>query len=293
MPTMMAPEYYIFTGRAGERIPYEATHVLIDKSLNFVPANACQYHRNIQELICHDGVEKIEHHACFGCTSLRRVIMPGVKVIEAWAFYDCMSLTYIECSKLEKIGERAFNCKSLSSIELPSTKIVGPHQFAGCTNLTSVNFGKDLETIKYKSFFFCWSLERIAVPLKDGIFADDSVFHHCAKLNHVDLVGGVHETVAALLLEEWKDDMNKETELINQILDATSVGNICKAGGKAEAIRKWIRKFLHKYIYYKSEHRRYVNEAADTLKLTLPHDIVLKNILSFVELPSDTSEGED
>ena len=271
MPTMMAPEYYVFTGRAGERIPYEATHVLIDKSLNFVPANACQYHRNIQELICHDGVEKIEHHACFGCTSLRRVIMPGVKVIEAWAFYDCMSLTYIECSKLEKIGERAFNCKSLSSIELPSTKIVGPHQFAGCTNLTSVNFGKDLETIKYKSFFFCSSLEHIAVPLKDGIFADDSVFHHCAKLNHVDLVGGVHETVAALLMEEWRNDMNEEIDAINQILPNTPAGTnqYGDYGEKAQAIRTWITSVLRKIIHYKAEHRRKLSEAAAILQSAL------------------------
>ena len=290
---MMAPEYYTFTGRDGEVIPDHITHVRMAKALKFVRARALFQHPNIREVICHDGVEKIERKAFYNCPRLRRVIMPGVEEVEKNAFYYCTALTYIECSELEIIGEHAFQwCISLRSIDLPSIKIVEKMAFS-CTNLTNVKFGKDLESIRENAFFGCPSLERITLPLKDGIIIDDATFQRCVKLNHVDLVEGVHETVAALLLEEWKDDMNKETELINQILDATSVGNICKAGGKAEAIRKWIRKFLHKYIYYKAEHRRYVNEAADTLKLTLPHDIVLKNILPFVELPSDTFVGED
>ena len=114
---------------------------------------------------------------------------------------------------------------------------------------------------------------------------------------HVDLVGGVHETIAGLLMEEWKHDMSREIDAINQILPNAPAGECiglhAPLGEKAEAIRTWIRSVLHKYTHYKSEHRHYVNEAAAALKLTLPHDIVLKNILPFVELPSDTSEGED
>ena len=117
----------------------------------------------------------------------------------------------------------------------------------------------------------------------------------CFNLQHVDLIGGVHETVAALLLEEWKNDMNGEIDSINQILPNAPAGEcrpFATLGEKAEAIRTWISSVLRKYTHYKSEHRRCVNEAAATLKLTLPHDIMLKNILPFVELPSDTSEGE-
>mmetsp|Transcript_4871 Transcript_4871/g.7988 ORF Transcript_4871/g.7988 Transcript_4871/m.7988 type:complete len:145 (+) Transcript_4871:180-614(+) len=40
-----------------------------------------------------------------------------------------------------------------------------------------------------------------------------------------------------------------------------------------------MRSVLHKYIYYKSEHRRYANEAAATLQRALPNEIVLKNVL--------------
>ena len=291
---MMAPEYYVFTDSVGEVIPDHVTHVLIAKALKFVRARAFFQHPNIQEVICHDGVEKIEQLAFSCCRSLRRVIMPGVKIIEKSAFYGCSALTYIECGKLERIEYAAFShCESLNSINLPSIKIVGERAFSCDKDLTNVKFGKDLESIGYRTFFGCRSLEHITIPLKDDMITDDDTFQGCHKLHHVDLVGEVHETVAALLKEEWKNDMSKRTHAINRILPNTPSGGNAKGdyGEKAQAIRKWIRKFLRKYNYYTAEHRRHVNEAAATLKLTLPHDILFENILPFVELPSDTSEG--
>ena len=274
---MMAPEYYIFTG---ERVPDHVTHVLIAKALKFVPARAFSSHPNIEEMICHDGVEKIERNAFHNCPSLQRVIMPGVKIVEKFAFHNCTSLTYIECGKLEIIGEHAFSYTSFSSIDLPSIKIVEGSAFNVCTNLTNVKFGQDLESNGWRAFHLCHSLEHITLPLKDGMITHDNTFLYCDELHHVDLVGGVYETVAALLKEEWKNDVSKEIDAINNILP--------RDGEKARAIRAWITSVHRKYTHYKAEHRRYVNEAAATLKLTLPHDIVLKNILPFVELPSDT-----
>ena len=100
-------------------------HVLISKSLKFVRSYAFHNHPNIQEVICHDKVEKIEQEAFFGCPSLRRIILPGVKKVETWAFGVCKFLTYIECGKLERIGMSVFSeCKSLTSVDLPSIKIV-------------------------------------------------------------------------------------------------------------------------------------------------------------------------
>ena len=54
-------------------------------------------------------------------------------------------------------------------------------------------------------------MERIFLPLKDGMLThdNDTIVAGCVKLSHVDLVGGVHEAVAALLLEESKNDMKK------------------------------------------------------------------------------------
>ena len=285
---MIAPEYYVFTGR--ERVPRHITHVLIATALNFVPAEAFWDHPNIQEVICHDGVEKIEEMAfCF--SSLRRIIMPGVKVIEKSAFNRCRSLTYIECGKLEIIGDDAFsNCTSLSSIDLPSIMIVRDYAFTDCTNLINAKFGENVSLDEW-AFDNCPSLERITLPLKDGIMWDET-FRQCVNLNHVDLIGGVHETVAALLMEEWKNDMIQEIDSINQILPNTHAGTNCNAdiGEKAQAIQTWIRSVLRKIIHYKAKHRCYVNEAAATLQCALPNDIMLKNVLPFLELPPYTFE---
>ena len=200
--TMIAPEYYVFTGRDGERIPRHITHVRMAKALNFVPARAFEEHPNIQEVICHEGVEKIERMAFYCCPSLRRVIMPGVKEVEEWAFTRCTSFTYVECGKLEIVGRRAFsNCGSLSSIDLPSIMIVETYAFNGCRNLTNVKFGKDLESVGGLAFLCCRSLERIALKLKDGMIAFDDTFQYCKKLNHVDLVEGttLSETIAGTI----------------------------------------------------------------------------------------------
>jgi hypothetical protein len=260
-----------------------------------VPARTFQFHKNIQVVICHDGVEKIGEDSFYSCPSLRRVIMPGVKEVERGAFSWCEALTYIECGKLERIGEEAFYfCTSLSSIDLPSIKIAESYAFYPCGNLIDVKFGKDLESIRRWAFMCCYSLERITLPLKDGIIADnDNIFGGCKKLNHIDLVEEVHETAAALLLEEWKNDMNEEIDAINQILPKTPPGGYRDAGEKTQAIQTWIRSVLRKYTHYKAEHCRYVNEAAATLQSSLPNDVVLKNVLPFLQLPSDTCEADD
>ena len=270
---------------------------LIAKALKFVPARAFEGHKYIEEVECHDGVEKIEEHAFDYCPRLKRVIMPGVKVIEYRAFHNCQVLTYIECGKLERIGASAFSHnKSLSSIDLPSIRNVEGWAFACCINLKSVVFGKDLESIRgWGALHDCVSLERITLPSKDGMIIDDSSFSLCGNLNQVDLVGGLHEkTIAALLMEEWKSDMIEEIDSINQILPNTSAGNKhYGVGEKAREIRRWIRSVLGKIVRYQAEHDRVLNEAATTLQLALPRDIVMNGVLPFLELPLHTFEVED
>ena len=243
-----APEYYVYTGSKRRKIPDHVTHVLIAKALKFVRKRAFAGHPNIQEVICHDGVLKIEQEAFNYCPQLRRVIMPGVKEVDQDAFNNCTALASIECGKLETIEGWAFlGCQSLSSIDLPSIKIVLAWAFARCKNLTNVKLGKELETIGTGVFYYCRSLERITLPLKDGVISATNTFQYCERLSHVDLVGGVHENVAALLLEEWENRMNEEIVSINQILTRTSSGNDMKRGGKAKAIRKWITSASQNY----------------------------------------------
>ena len=266
------------------------------------------------------GVEVVEREAFFGCEealtdvecgkleiigecafahckSLRSINLPSAKIVKWWAFIGCEALTVVECGKLEIIEERAFgSCNSLMSINLPSAKIVKWWAFFECAALTNVKFGKKLESIGNGAFDECPSLERITIPLKDGMIAHDSIFRGCENLKQVDLVeeAVLRDTIAALLLEEWKHDMEEKIDSINQILPTTPAGGFGDDdGGKARAIRSWISSVLSAIIHYKAQHRSYLNEAATTLQLASPNDVVLENVLPFLKLPSYTFEGED
>ena len=294
---------FTYTGEDGEVIDDEATHITVAESCTFVRAMAFArlIPTDIVEMICHDKVIKIGSTAFAGCF-LRRVIMPGVKVAEDHAFAHCPALTCIECGKLEIIGEDTFiGCESLESINLPSARVVGEGAFDSCKNLTNVKFGKDLESIGRKAFLNCSSLERITIPLKENLITADNIFTGCKKLKHVDLAEGeVDETIAALHLEEWRNDMNEEIDSINQILSDTIPGNWNEfpnefsilpndVGGKARAIRRWIKSVLRNIIHYQTEHDRLLDEVATTLQLALPRDIMVR-VLPFLALPPHTFE---
>jgi hypothetical protein len=293
---------FTYTGADGEVIPLEATHITIAEDCTFVRAGAFRGHRNIVELVCHLHVEKIEGFAFYECYSLRRVIMPGVKEVEEYAFLQCHTLTDVECGKLEIIGAHAFHfCFSLRSISLPSIRIVKGSVFAGSA-LTEVHFGRNLERIEQYTFSSCTSLERICIPLKDGIISADNIFMACENLKYVDLVEGavLHDTIAALHLEEWRNNMNEEIDSINEVLPTAPAGfcdpifvELNDPGAKARVIRWWIKSVLGKIVHYKAKHQRILDGAATRLQLALPQDIVMNSALPFVQLPPHIFEGEE
>ncbi len=154
-----------------------------------------------------------------------------------------------------------------------------------------VEFSNKLERIEESALWNCASLERITIPLKDGIIEDDAVFQGCYNLMHFDLVDGVvlREIIAALQLKGWRNDMNEEINAIKHILPSAAAA----WGGNASVIRGWIRSVLGKIIHYKADHRHLLTEAASIIPIALPEDIVMNNVLPFLELPSYTFDGED
>ena len=204
-----------FTYTGEEVIPDDATHIFVDVRVRTL---AFFQHPNVVEVICSERVEKIESMAFYDCPNLKRVIMPGVKIVENNAFGDCFALTDVECGKLEIIGYAFARCYSLRSINLPSARVVGDWTFGDCNDLTDVRFSNKLERIEGGAFLRCTSLERITIPLKDGIMTGDSVFMGCRNLMHVDLVdegAELYETIAALHLKDWRNDINDEIDSIN------------------------------------------------------------------------------
>ena len=307
--------WFTYTGADDEVIDEEATHITVGEGVTFVRGSAFEgweydmvndeYRtRNtsltIVEFICHDKVEKIESFAFNECHKLRRAIMPGVKIIEHGVFCRCTDLMDVECEKLEIIGQYAFeNLRSLRSINLPSARIVRKGAFQGSDALKDVNFGSKLERIGERAFYGCFDLERITIPLKEGesLFTADNIFQACEKLERVTLVeedeATLQRLVAALHLEQWRNDMNEEIDSVNQILPTARAGEFrgdYDHGGKAEVIRRWIRSVLDKIAYYQVEHRCILEDVAATLQLALPRDIVVNNVLPFLKLPAHTFE---
>jgi hypothetical protein len=196
----------------------------------------------------------------------------------------------------------------LRSINPLAVQFVGEEAFESCEDLTCAKFSKKLERFEDMAFLDCTSLEQITIPLKNGLITEDFVFQGCENLRHVDLVEGVfraieqticigelHETIAALQFEDWKNDMNETVNSIDKLLiiERALGSDDNDDGDLARVIRRWISRTLAKIIRYKAKHQRIIGEAASILQLALPHDIVVVSILPFLELPSYAFEGEE
>ena len=300
---------YIYRGEVGERIPWEATHITVAETCTVILRDACgsfgEYPRtnSIVDVICHDEVRTIEEYAFYRCLSLRRVIMPGVRVVGEGAFWGCHALTAVECEKLEIIRASAFRSCSLRSINVSTVAIVHNNAFCGCDFL-NLEFGSKLERIEEQAFYGCFDLERITITLSEGedLFTADNVFQACEKLEHVTIVEEEEvlgrEIMAALHLEQWRNDIIKEIDSINHILPTARAGEYAiywDDGEKTQVIRRWIRSVDDKVDHYMSEHQCILEDAAATLQLVLPRDIVVNNVVPFLALawPEDILEVEE
>ena len=227
--------------------------------------------------------------------------MPGVEDVDEFSFNQCPVLVDVECGKLERVGYGAFErCASLNSMHLPLVRAVEQYAFGYCPLLKSVRFGSSLETVREGAFAVCPSLERIAVPLKQKLAMDATVFRGCTQLTHVDFIEEtvLQETIDTLLSRQWRSDIQNEVKSIHQILVDAPAGNPHfrnNSGEKAKVIREWSKGVLGKIIEYKVEHCCLVNVATELLleQHDLPLDVVMNKVLPFLELPLYTFDGED
>ena len=257
-------EVFVYMG-GNQQVPDEVRRARIHKSVKTVRARAFQYRRQLISVEFHDGVEIVEEYAFDGCYSLRGMIkLLGVKIIKVCAFQHCRSITDVEFGdKLETIEYAAFNsCKALRSIRIPSVRTIEKHAFVNCTDLFDVECGEGLRTLELRAFADCSNLKWITLPLK-GDMIENRVFDGCVKLTIVDLVGGIHNTVASLHFESWRNEMNNEINRINQILPTFT------AWHKTGAIQRWIGTVIGCLNRYKTEHKAILKEATALLELAL------------------------
>ena len=282
----------IFFIYRGGRAPQHVTHVLIDKSIDEIEANAFDGCEHLVQVDTHYDIIRVGRHAFSGCRSLRRINLNRIRIIAENAFDRCISLRRInlksaviiedyafdQCEnlesvefgdRLEEIGHSAFNeCSSLKHLKIPSIIWLG-QSFMECTSLTDVELSERLETIEALAFLNCKRLQRIAIPLKRDLIAYDIMNHaynqfdDCEQLVTFDLVGGIHETVASLHMESWRTEMNESIHRINQQLPTTPIDD------KTDEIRQWMHSVVDKLDYYKAEHCRFVKEGVTLLELAV------------------------
>ena len=230
--------------------------------------------RNLRCASCHEGVKRIGREAFYRCPLLRQINLLGVKLIEAKAFYECRGLEDVEFGDvLETIGDGAFNqCIFSPCITFQSVRSIGNASFWGCTGIADVEFSENLERIGRYAFAGCSNLRRVAIPLKDVILLFPYVssnlpkctqFHRTKNLATVDLVGRVHNTVASLHLESWRNEMNEEIDRINRVLHTTGWYD------KSYEIRQWTQSVNSRIEHYKAEHLALLKEATTLLELVL------------------------
>ena len=256
-------EVFVYMG-GDQQVPDLVRRSKIHESVNIVRANAFRNRRHLISVEFHDGVEIIEEDAFADCTSLCGPIkLLGIKIIKECAFYFCSGLTDVDFGdQLETIGQSAFNmCIRLTNVRIPSVRTIGESAFFGCSKLYDVEFGGALRTLQRWAFHCCSKLKRVALPLKDDMIEDDA-FLGCYKITTVDVVGGIHNTIASLHLEGWRNEMNNEINSINQILPTITLR-------KTGAIQQWLRTVISRLDHYKAEHILLLKEATTLLELAL------------------------
>eukprot|EP00986_Skeletonema_menzelii_P013886 scaffold8585_cov159-Skeletonema_menzelii.AAC.2 len=254
-------EIFVYMG-GDQRVPNGVRRARIHKSVKIVPREAFYNRHQLISVEFHDDIKIIEERAFYNCISLRIIKLLGIKIIKAGAFQFCTGLTDVELGdKLETIEEWAFRNTALKKIKMPSARSIGSRVFSFCYELSDVEFGEELETLQVGAFNYCPKLKRIALPLK-GDMIGDIVFNFCPRLTTVDLVGGIHNTVASLHMESWRSEMTDEINRMNQTLPTIT-------GDKTQAIRQWMESASHRLDCYKTEHRRLLKEATTLLELAL------------------------
>ena len=253
-------DIFVYTGG---RAPEHITHARIDECVEEIEDDAFEVCENLVHVETHNRIRKIGEYAFNGCKSLPRIDIKSVVEIDTGGFNGCEKLRFIEFGdKLESIGHCAFCRCPIEHLKLPSVVGINTYAFVRSDHLIDVEFSEKLESVAASAFIFCKRLQRIAIPLKRNLLEDGTVFNGCEQLTRVDLVGGVHQTVASFQMESWRSEMVSDFNRINQLLPDTSLL-------KTSVIMEWMDSVIGRLEHYKTEHANYVKEGMTLLELAL------------------------
>ena len=121
--------------------------------------------------------EKLGYGCFHGCSSLRKVTMPSLRILSGMVFASCGSLEEVDSENIEEIDYHDFfECTSLKSITLNNCKRIGNEAVRGCTALEDVGDLSNVETMGASVFYNCVKLGgditllKLTGKLGSGVF---------------------------------------------------------------------------------------------------------------------------
>lgn len=117
-----------------------------------VASTAFSGNETIREVTFSKYLLTIEDNAFDGCTSLEKLVAPGVTTIYSDSFNGCANLTSVNLSSLNKIPDELFmNLTKLSDINLSALKTIGKRAFYNCIGIKTIK-ASSLTTIEESAF---------------------------------------------------------------------------------------------------------------------------------------------
>ena len=186
--------------------------VWLPSTLDFIGTYAEQVFEGCASLVQIQVDEKNERYdSREGCNAIIRtrdnalvsgcrgtVIPASVKIIDAWAFRDCMELEHFTIPEgVSKIEASAFSgCAKLKTIDLPySLNEICNSAFSDCISLESIRIPENVAKIGSSPFSGCYNLRTIEVDPKNKTFDSRK---HCNAIVHTEsdtIVAGCGTTI--------------------------------------------------------------------------------------------------